>query len=55
MSKSVNLDEEGILPGTLVLPKIKDMSAEKVSPKKAPRLANNSKEPPLLHSVAMTK
>lgn len=56
MSKSVNLDEEGILPGgTIVLPKIKDMSAEKVSPKKAPRLNTNSKEPPLLHSVAMTK
>jgi hypothetical protein len=31
MSRSVNLDEEGIngLPEALILPKIKDMSAEK--------------------------
>jgi hypothetical protein len=55
MSKSVNLDEDG-LPGTLILPKIKEMSAEKVSPaKRAARIISNKNQPPLLHSVAMTK
>jgi hypothetical protein len=55
MSRSVNLDEDGALPAVLILPKIKEMSAEKVSPKKAPRLSSNPNQPPLLHSVAMTK
>jgi hypothetical protein len=41
MSKSVNLDEDG-LPGALILPKIKEMSAEKASPtKKAVRIVSN--------------
>ena len=43
MSRSVNLDDEGIgaIPVGLILPKIKDMKVEKVSQKKAPRLASN--------------
>jgi hypothetical protein len=43
MSRSVNLDEEGIggIPVGLILPKIKEMSAEKVSQKKPPRLNSN--------------
>jgi hypothetical protein len=57
MSRSVNLDDEGIggIPVGLILPKIKELSVEKVSQKKPPRLASNPNQPPLLNSVVMTK